>query len=139
MEGVTPLEIRFMHNPKRAEGFVGCALNANVYYFKKKSNSDEFDCRKVIDVPSKLVQVGNGRPRKMGGLISDILLSLDDRFLYINLWRHGDLRQYDITDPENPKLTGQVFLGGSLCSDLTDVKVVEDLELKVLLWKITFI
>ncbi|KAL9898653.1 methanethiol oxidase [Glossina fuscipes fuscipes] len=130
MEGVTPLEIRFMHNPKRAEGFVGCALNANVYYFKKKSNSDEFDCRKVIDVPSKLVQVGNGRPREMGGLISDILLSLDDRFLYINLWRHGDLRQYDITDPENPKLTGQVFLGGSICNDLTNVKVIEDLELK---------
>uniref|UniRef100_A0A1A9WTR5 Methanethiol oxidase n=1 Tax=Glossina brevipalpis TaxID=37001 RepID=A0A1A9WTR5_9MUSC len=130
MEGVTPLEIRFMHNPKRPEGFVGCALNANIYYFKKKSDSDEFDCRKVIDVPSKLVQRGNGKPREMGGLISDILLSLDDRFLYINLWRHGDLRQYDITDPENPKLTGQVFLGGQVCNDLMDVKVIEDRELK---------
>jgi selenium-binding protein 1 len=30
-EGVMPLEIRFLHNPKAAEGFVGCALNAKVF------------------------------------------------------------------------------------------------------------
>lgn len=42
------------------------------------------------------------------GLITDILLSLDDRFLYFSNWLHGDIRQYDITDRENPKLVGQV-------------------------------
>lgn len=34
-DGITPLEIRFLHDPKRAEGFVGCALNAKVFHFKK--------------------------------------------------------------------------------------------------------
>ena len=33
---------------------------------------------------------------------------MDDRFLYFSNWLHGDLRQYDITDPDNPKLVGQV-------------------------------
>ena len=42
------------------------------------------------------------------GLITDILLSLDDRFLYFSNWLHGDIRQYDITDRENLKLVGQV-------------------------------
>lgn len=42
------------------------------------------------------------------GLITDILLSMDDRFLYFSNWLHGDLRQYDITDSRNPKLVGQV-------------------------------
>lgn len=42
------------------------------------------------------------------GLITDILLSLDDRFLYFSNWLHGDLRQYDISDPHRPRLTGQV-------------------------------
>ena len=42
------------------------------------------------------------------GLITDILISLDDRFLYFSNWLHGDLRQYDISDPANPKLVGQV-------------------------------
>ena len=44
------------------------------------------------------------------GLITDILLSLDDKYLYLSNWIHGDIRQYDITDRRNPKLTGQVKL-----------------------------
>lgn len=30
-DGVTPLEIRFLHDPKQPQGFVGCALNGNLY------------------------------------------------------------------------------------------------------------
>ena len=42
------------------------------------------------------------------GLITDILISLDDKYLYFSNWLHGDIRQYDITDTKNPKLVGQV-------------------------------
>ena len=129
MQGFTPLEIRFMHDPKRPEGFVGCALFANIFYFKKKSESDEFECKKVIDIPHKVIDCGDGNPSPVGGLISDILLSLNDKFLYVNCWKHGDVRQYDISDPENPKLTAQIFMGGIICNDLPNIKVIEDLEL----------
>ena len=50
----------------------------------------------------------------MPGLITDLVLSLDDRFLYFSNWLHGDLRQYDVSDPAHPKLTGQLWLGGLL-------------------------
>lgn len=30
-DGKAPLEIRFLHNPKESQGYVGCALNSNVY------------------------------------------------------------------------------------------------------------
>ncbi|MCL6439315.1 MAG: selenium-binding family protein, partial [Rubrobacteraceae bacterium] len=40
--------------------------------------------------------------------------SMDDRYLYFSNWLHGDLRQYDISDPSHPRLTGQVWLGGLL-------------------------
>lgn len=30
-EGCAPLEIRFLHDPKASQGFVGCAVEANVY------------------------------------------------------------------------------------------------------------
>lgn len=33
-EGCAPLEIRFLHDPKAAQGFVGCALHANVYRYE---------------------------------------------------------------------------------------------------------
>ena len=39
---------------------------------------------------------------------------MDDRCLYFSNWLHGDMRQYDISDPAKPKLTGQLWLGGVL-------------------------
>jgi selenium-binding protein 1 len=45
-------------------------------------------------------------------LISDIDLSLDDRFLYVACWGTGELRQYDVTDPMKPVLAGSVRIGG---------------------------
>jgi len=62
--------------------------------------------------------------------MGDIILSLDDRFLYFSNWLHGDVRQYDVSDPKNPRLVGQIFLGGSIQSD-GPVRVVEDKELEV--------
>ena len=37
-------------------------------------------------------------------------------------------RQYDISDTRNPKLTGQVWLGGSITKEF-GAKVIEDKEL----------
>ena len=50
------------------------------------------------------------------GLVTDILISMDDRFLFFGNWLHGDVRQYDITDTRNPKLVGQVRTAAVLCA-----------------------
>ena len=39
-------------------------------------------------------------------LVTDIDLSMDDRFLYVACWGTGEMRQYDVTDPRKPKLCG---------------------------------
>ena len=62
--------------------------------------------------------------------MTDILLSLDDRYLYFSNWAHGDIRQYDVTDPRRPRLVGQLFLGGSIVNG-GPVKVTKDTELTV--------
>ncbi|XP_030898090.2 methanethiol oxidase-like isoform X2 [Melopsittacus undulatus] len=125
-KGSIPLEIRFLHNPDAAEGFVGCALSAAVHRFYKTEKGD-WAAEKVIEVPSKKVQ-GWLLP-DMPGLITDILISLDDRFLYFSNWLHGDIRQYDISNTRKPRLVGQVFLGGSITKG-GPVTVVEDKELQ---------
>ena len=48
----------------------------------------------------------------MPPLVTDINLSLDDRFLYVSCWGTGELKQYDVSDPFNPVETGSVRLGG---------------------------
>ena len=34
-EGMIPLELRFLHNPDEAQGYVGAALSSNVFHFCK--------------------------------------------------------------------------------------------------------
>jgi len=38
--------------------------------------------------------------------------SLDDEFLYVSCWGSGELRQYDVADPFNPRLNSTIRLGG---------------------------
>ncbi|XP_006036308.1 methanethiol oxidase isoform X1 [Alligator sinensis] len=125
-EDSIPLEIRFLHNPDAAEGYVGCALSSAIHRFYK-TEKGTWAAEKVIQVPNKKVE-GWLLP-EMPGLITDILISLDDRFLYFNNWIHGDLRQYDISNTRKPKLVGQVFLGGSIIRG-GPVTVLEDPELQ---------
>lgn len=73
-----------------------------------QENGRTWKADKVIDVPSKKVE-GWVLP-EMPSLITDIILSLDDRFCYFSNWLHGDIRQYDISDRANPKLVGQVSI-----------------------------
>ena len=124
-DGLIPLEIRFLHDPSATQGFVGCALSSNIQRFYKNAEGT-WSVEKVIQVPSKKVK-GWMLP-EMPGLITDILLSLDDRFLYFSNWLHGDIRQYDISNPQKPRLAGQIFLGGSIVRG-GSVQVLEDQEL----------
>lgn len=74
----------------------------------------------------KPLEVQNWVLPELPGLITDILLSLDDRFLYLVNWLHGDIRQYDITDIKKPKLTGQVWVGGVIKKGSQVEAVAED-------------
>ncbi|TCJ20269.1 selenium-binding protein [Rubrobacter taiwanensis] len=108
-EGMIPLEVRFHHDPESTHGFVGAALSSNMFHWHRQNGS--WRVEKVIDVePVEL----EGWPFPVPGLITDLLISLDDRFLYFSNWLHGDIRQYDISDPSNPRLSGQVWCGGLL-------------------------
>ena len=108
-EGMIPLEARFHHNPESTHGFVGAALSSNIWRWHKSNGHWAVD--KVVDIPSADVE---GWPIPVPSLITDILLSMDDRFLYLSNWLHGNIQQYDIRDPAHPKLAGQIWWGGLL-------------------------
>lgn len=108
-DGMIPLEVRFHHDPQSVHGFVGAALSSTMWHWHKAD--DRWQADKVIQVEPVAV---DGWPFPVPGLITDLVLSLDDRFLYFSNWLHGDIRQYDVSDPARPKLTGQVWLGGVL-------------------------
>lgn len=125
-EGIAPLEIRFLHDPKSPEGFVGCGVSGNVFRFYRKVDGT-WATDKVIDIPSKQVE-GYAGGTSIPAMVTDILISLDDKYLYLSNWMHGDIRQYDISNTSQPKLVGQIFLGGKILND-SGVKVIDDPEL----------
>jgi len=109
-QGRIPLEVRFLHNPDSTHGFVGAALSSTMWHWHRSADG-KWQVEKVIDVEP----IENaGWPFPVPGLITDLVVSMDDRYLYFSNWLHGDLRQYDISDPAKPKLTGQLWLGGVL-------------------------
>ncbi|HWB00564.1 MAG TPA: selenium-binding family protein [Pirellulales bacterium] len=107
--GRIPLEVRFHHDPSSTHGFVGAALSSTIWHWFQRDGA--WSAEKVIDVePIEKT----GWPFSVPGLITDLVLSLDDRWLYFSNWLHGDLRQYDVSDPAKPRLTAQLWLGGVL-------------------------
>jgi methanethiol oxidase len=82
-------------------------------------DGDRWTVRKVITVPAEPADPDLLPPalKPFGAvppLISDIDLSVDDRWLYVSCWGTGELKQYDVSDPASPRETGSVKLGGIL-------------------------
>ncbi len=114
------LELRPAHDPNKSYGFVGVVvsradLSASVWLWHKAGK--QWAVRKVIEIPAEPAAVDQLPPalQPFGAVppvITDINLSLDDRYLYVSCWGTGEFRQYDVSDPFNPRLTGSVHLGG---------------------------
>ncbi|KAL4461890.1 hypothetical protein ABPG72_003910 [Tetrahymena utriculariae] len=111
-DGLIPLEVRFPHNPQVNYGFVGAALSSTLIKFQPNQQTGLYEAKKVAEIAP--INVKGWALPTMPGLITDILISLDDRFLYASCWLHGCVNQYDITDPDHPKLASTIYLGGSL-------------------------
>src|SRR5215203_5392080 len=114
------LELRPAHDPSQAYGFAGVVTSladhsASVWMWYCEGS--KWRIRKVIEVPAEPAEAELLPPLLKGfgavpPLITDINLSLDDRLLYVSCFGTGELRQYDVSDPFNPRLTGSVHLGG---------------------------
>ncbi len=118
------LELRPAHAPTESYGFVGVVtslkdLSASVWMWHREGGNGKgsWNIRKVIEIPAEPAPAEQLPPLLKGfgavpPFVTDINLSLDDRFLYVSCWGTGEMKQYDVSDPFNPVETGSVKLGG---------------------------
>lgn len=114
------LELRPAHDPTRAYGFMSVVvsvedLTASIWLWYRDGN--DWAIKKVITIEPEAAHPDELPPLLKGfkavpPLVTDINLSLDDRFLYVSCWGTGELRQYNVENPHEPKLTGTVRIGG---------------------------
>jgi selenium-binding protein 1 len=114
------LELRPSHNPANEWGFAGVVvslkdLSSSIWLWHRKNG--QWDVQKVIEIPAEPADPSQ-LPDLLKGfsavppLLSDIDLSLDDRYLYASCWGTGEMRQYDVSDPFKPELVGSIHIGG---------------------------
>jgi selenium-binding protein 1 len=118
------LELRPSHDPQKTFGFAGVVislkdLSASIWMWYREGNgkNGKWAVRKVIEIPAEPADPEKLPPLLKGfkavpPLVTDINLSLDDRFLYVSCFGTGEFIQYDVSDPANPKKTGAIHLGG---------------------------
>src|SRR4030095_6255262 len=114
------LELRAAHDPTKAYGFVGVVislkdLSSSIWLWHRENGG--WNVKKVIETRAEPAEPEQLPPLLQGfkavpPLVSDINLSLDDRYLYVSCWGTGEMRQYDVSHPFKPQLTGSVHLGG---------------------------
>jgi selenium-binding protein 1 len=116
------LELRPAHDPRKSYGFVGVVtslkdLSASIWMWHRSTDGAGWAVRKVIEIPAEPAAADDLPPLLKGfgavpPLITDINLSLDDRFLYVSCWGTGELRRYNVTHPTAPRLVDTLRIGG---------------------------
>src|SRR5919112_3493171 len=114
------LELRPAHDPEATWGFVGVVISTEDLsgsVFRWHKDGDQWRVDKVITIPAEPADPDLLPPalQPFGAvppIITDIDLSVDDRFLYVSCWGIGELKQFDVSDPARPLETGSVRLGG---------------------------
>ncbi|MGD9783258.1 MAG: selenium-binding protein SBP56-related protein [Hyphomicrobiaceae bacterium] len=115
-----PLELRPAHDPSKEYGFAGVVIDTQTLagaVFTWWRQGREFHARKTITIPAE-PSPNDRLPEILKGfgavppLLADLALSMDDRFLFVSCWGTGEVRQYDVSDPWQPVLVSQLWLGG---------------------------
>ena len=115
------LEIRHAHDPAKEYGFCGVVVDTSnlegaIFTWWRKEDGT-FEAKKTITIPPVAADPDD-LPELLKGfsavppLVTDIDLSLDDKYLYVACLGTGEMHQYDVSDPMNPVLNGKVEIGG---------------------------
>ena len=98
-----PMEIRWALRPRHEYAFTTTALTSRLWgIFRREDGSFE---------AVKLAKVGDPDDRS---LPVDISLSADDRFLFVNSFKDGTVRVFNVSKPREPKLVLEQRIGSKL-------------------------
>jgi methanethiol oxidase len=120
------LELRPAHDPTRAYGFAGVVLSlkdlsSSIWLWYRdpaaKGSNGNWAVKKVIEIPAEPADPEKLPPflqgfKMVAPLVTDINLSVDDRYLYVSCWGTGEFIQFDVSNPFKPKKTSAIRLGG---------------------------
>jgi len=94
--GLAPLEVRWALKPGADYGFTNCALDNSLWMFRRKPDVASFEFKKVATT---------------GAFPADLRQSPDDKYLFVSCFGDNLIQQWDVADPDAPKLFSTVAPG----------------------------
>jgi hypothetical protein len=87
--------LRWFRTPGANAGYVPSTFGNSVWYWHDADGDGRYTFERVLQLPE-------------GSLPVDLRISHDDRTMFLSLWAAGQVQQYDIADPRNPRLVDTV-------------------------------
>ena len=115
------LELRPAHDPDRQHGFLGVVistedLSGSIWTWYR--DGEQFAVKKVFEVPAEPCEDVDLLPPLLQGfkavppLITDIDLTVDDRYLFVSCFGQGRSIMLDVSDPLNVTKVDEIRVGG---------------------------
>jgi methanethiol oxidase len=89
------LEVRFLKKDRRTRGYINTPGTSAVWYFEDEDCNGDLTFHQVLGPEDNLA------------LPVDMLLSYDQKFMYVTNWAGNTVQQWNISDRQNPQLVGQ--------------------------------
>jgi selenium-binding protein 1 len=93
--GAAPLECRWSLKENANYGFTNCALDDSIWIWEGNDDG-KYSARKLCTT---------------GKLPADLRLSPEGRFLYVSCFFSNEIQQWDVSDPQKPRLASTVVPG----------------------------
>lgn len=98
--GTGALEVRWLSEMGSTIGFTNTPGTSEIWRWEDEDLDGHYDFQPAISLPPFSIPV-------------DILLSSDDKYLYVSNWVGNNVMQYDVSDPFNPVFVSQVTIPNS--------------------------
>ncbi|CAI4221846.1 unnamed protein product [Auanema sp. JU1783] len=106
--------VRFLHNADCNHAFVCSALGGSIFHLHMESVTGRWSADHILTFPP--YKVTNWISNEIPAMLTDSVISLDDRWLYVAGWLHGYIWRFDISDPFRITLSCKIHVGGILAS-----------------------
>uniref|UniRef100_A0A8R1I5S0 Selenium-binding protein n=1 Tax=Caenorhabditis japonica TaxID=281687 RepID=A0A8R1I5S0_CAEJA len=109
-DGSLVITVKFLHNADCNHAFAISAIGSSIFHLHMNTLTKEWMADRVAHIPS--LRVENWQSDEMPALLTDMIISMDDRWMYVCGFLHGIVWRFDIQDPFRVSLKDKINLGG---------------------------
>ncbi|CAD6186619.1 unnamed protein product [Caenorhabditis auriculariae] len=126
-DGCLTSTVRFLHNADCNHAFACSAIGSSLFHIHMDSLTQEWTADKVAQIPS--LRVEHWQCEEIPAILTDMVISMDDQFLFLAGYLHGIIWKFDIQDPFRVSLQCKISLGGVMtCNPEVSLKTSCALE-----------